>query len=107
MNKTILQIVKNILWVSIPISLSSILVSINKNIDSFTVVNLLKNFLPEAEAKIQYGILSGKVETLTSLPLSFNVAFATALVPAISAARAKGELNKGVKRISFSLLTTI
>lgn len=107
MNKTILQIVKNILWVSIPISLSSILVSINKNIDSFTVVNLLKNFLPEVEAKIQYGILSGKVETLTSLPLSFNVAFATALVPAISAARAKGELNKGVKRISFSLLTTI
>lgn len=107
MNKTILQIVKNILWVSIPISLSSILVSINKNIDSFTVVNVLKNFLPEAEAKIQYGILSGKVETLTSLPLSFNVAFATALVPAISAARAKGELNKGVKRISFSLLTTI
>ena len=99
MNKTI--------WVSIPISLSSILVSINKNIDSFTVVNLLKNFLPEAEAKIQYGILSGKVETLTSLPLSFNVAFATALVPAISAARAKGELNKGVKRVSFSLLTTI
>lgn len=107
MNKTVLQVVKNILWVSIPISLSSILVSINKNIDSFTVVNLLKNFLPEAEAKIQYGILSGKVETLTSLPLSFNVAFATALVPAISAARAKGELNKGVKRISFSLLTTI
>ena len=57
MNKTVLQVVKNILWVSIPISLSSILVSINKNIDSFTVVNLLKNFLPEAEAKIQYGIL--------------------------------------------------
>ncbi len=107
MSKPILEIVKNILWVSIPISLSSILVSINKNIDSFTVVNLLKNFLPEMEAKAQYGILSGKVETLTSLPLSFNVAFATALVPAISAARAKGELNKGVKRISFSLLTTI
>lgn len=107
MGKSILQIVKSILWVSIPISLSSILVSINKNIDSFTVVNLLKNFLPEVEAKIQYGILSGKVEILTSLPLSFNVAFATALVPAISAARAKGEIDKGVKRISFSLLTTI
>ncbi len=107
MNKSILQIVKAILWVSIPISLSSILSSLNKNIDSFTVTNLLKNFLSETDAKIQYGILSGKVETLTSLPLSFNIAFATALVPAISAARAKGELDKGVKRISFSLLTTI
>lgn len=107
MNKKILQIVKSILWVSIPMSLSAILTSLNRNIDSFTVVKLLKVFLSETEAKIQYGILSGKVETLTSLPLSFNVAFATALVPAISAAKAKGELDKGIKRISFSLLTTI
>ncbi len=107
MKQRVLQIVKAILWVSIPMSLSSILTSLNKNIDSFTVTNLLKNFLSETDAKIQYGILSGKVETLTSLPLSFNVAFATALVPAISAARARGEIDKGVKRISFSLLTTI
>lgn len=107
MNKTLLQVVKNILWVSIPISLSSILVSINKNIDSFTVVNLLKNFLTEEAAIAQYGILSGKVETLTSLPLSFNVAFATALVPAITVAKAKGEMEQGVRKISFSLLTTI
>lgn len=107
MKKTVMQVVKAILWVSIPMSLSSILTSLNKNIDSFTVVNLLQNFLPYEEAKAQYGILSGKVETLTSLPLSFNVAFATALVPAIASARAKGEMEKGVKRISFSLMTTI
>lgn len=107
MKKSVRQIVKSILWVSIPISLSSILVSVNKNIDSFTVVNLLKRFLSVEEAREQYGILSGKIEVLTSLPLSFNVAFATALVPAITAARTKGELGKGVKRISFSLLTTI
>lgn len=107
MKKTVMQVVKAILWVSIPMSLSSILTSLNKNIDSFTVVNLLQNFLPYEEAKAQYGILSGKVETLTSLPLSFNIAFATALVPAIAAARAKGEMDKGVKRISFSLMTTI
>ena len=107
MKKSVSQIVKSILWVSIPISLSSILVSINKNIDSFTVVNLLKRFLSAEEARVQYGILSGKIETLTSLPLSFNVAFATALVPAITAARTKGDMKQGVKRISFSLLTTI
>lgn len=107
MKKTVMQVVKAILWVSIPMSLSSILTSLNKNIDSFTVVNLLQKFLPYEEAKTQYGILSGKVETLTSLPLSFNIAFATALVPAIAAAKAKGEMDKGVKRISFSLMTTI
>ena len=63
--------------------------SLNKNIDSFTVVRSLKEFLPEDVAVSQYGILGGKVDTLTSLPLSINVAFATALVPTISAAKAK------------------
>lgn len=106
-NKTVMQIVKAILWVSIPMSLSAILTSLNRNIDSFTVMRLLQKYLPYEEARRQYGILSGKVELLTGLPLAFNVAFATALVPAIAAAKANRELSKGVKRISFSLLTTV
>lgn len=100
-------IVKRILYVSVPMSLSAILSSINKNIDSMTVVRGLKNFLTEAEAKVQYGILSGKVDTLTTLPLSFNIAFATALVPVIAAARAKNDMDVANKRVSFSLLVTI
>ena len=40
--------------------------------------------MSEEAAKIQYGILSGKVETLVTIPMSFNMAFATALVPAMS-----------------------
>ena len=78
------SIVKKILSVSIPMSLSSIMSSFNKNIDSFTVVSGLKKFMTESDAKAQYGILGGKVDTLTSLPLSINIAFATALVPTIS-----------------------
>ena len=105
--KSVMQIVKAILFVSIPMSLSAILTTLNKNIDSFTVMNLLQNFLPYKEAEFQYGILSGKVELLTSLPLAFNVAFATALVPSITASKTNGEIEKGIKRIKFSLLTTI
>ena len=41
------------------------------------------------------------------LPLSFNIAFATALVPAISAGKARGDMQSIKKRISFSLLITI
>lgn len=106
-DKTVWQIVKAILWVSIPMSLSAILTTINRNIDSHTVVNLLENYLPEKEAIKQYGILSGKVEILTSLPLAFNVAFATALVPAITAAKVRNRIDDAVRRISFSLLTTV
>lgn len=105
--ESILKVIKNILKVSIPISLSAILSSINKNIDSTTVVRGLKNFMDEGAAKIQYGILSGKVDTLTSLPLSFNIAFATALVPALSFARAKKDMTTANKRVSFSILVTI
>lgn len=105
--ESIRKVIKNILYVSIPISLSAILSSISKNIDSTTVVRGLKTFMDEGAAKIQYGILSGKVDTLTSLPLSFNIAFATALVPALSFARAKRDMATANKRVGFSILVTI
>lgn len=101
------NIVKKIIIIAMPLTLSAILGSLNKNIDSITVVRGLKNFMSEEQAKIQYGILSGKIDTLVTLPLSFNIAFATALVPAIAAEKAK-EDNIGIqKRISFSMLVTI
>ena len=100
-------IIKRILMVSIPIALTAIMSSLNKNIDSFTVVRSLKEFLPENEALAQYGILGGKVDMLTSLPLSINVAFSTALVPAISAARARKDKKTIVKKSSFSILTSM
>ncbi len=43
-------------------------------------------------------------DILATLPLSLNVAFTTALVPAISAAHAKGDNQTINKRISLSLL---
>lgn len=103
----ILHIIKQILVVSIPISLTAILTSLNKNIDSITVIRTLKTFLSEEEAKIQYGILSGKVDTVITLPMSLNVAFATALVPAISSAKAINDIKTIKNKISFSLLITI
>ncbi len=104
---TVIEIVKKILIIAMPMTLSAILGALNKNIDSFTVVRELKNFLPEAEAKLQYGILSGKIDTLVAFPMSFNIAFATALVPAVAAKKAMGDFKSIQKRISFSILVTI
>lgn len=106
-NERIKTIIKNIMLVSIPISLTSLLSVVNKNIDAFTVIRGLENFLTNEEAKIQYGILGGKVDTLTSFPLSFNIAFAVALVPAIATALAKKDKNAAKKRISYSFLLSI
>lgn len=106
-HKGIRKIIKEILSVSIPMSLTPVLSTINKNIDSMTVVRGLKSFLTESSAKAQYGILTGKVDTLVTLPMSFNTAFTTALVPAVSSARAMGNINGAKKRIEFSILITI
>lgn len=100
-------IIKKILLVSVPIALTAIMSSLNKNIDSFTVVRSLKEFMPEDMAISQYGILGGKVDTLTSLPLSINVAFSTALVPAISAAKARKDKKTITQKTSFSLLISM
>ena len=101
------KIVKNILIVSIPITLSAIMSTLSKVVDIVTVVKGLKAFLPDTLAKAQYGILSGKVDTLATLPLSFNIAFATALVPSVSALMAKKDEKTASKRISLSLLITM
>ena len=53
-------IIKRILLVSIPIALTAIMSSLNKNIDSFTVVRSLKQFMSEDMAISQYGILGRK-----------------------------------------------
>jgi len=101
------RIVRNILIVSIPITLSAIMSTLSKIVDIVTVVKGLKTFLPDVMAKAQYGILSGKVDTLATLPLSFNIAFATALVPSVSGLMARGDSNTASKRISLSLLITM
>ncbi len=104
---SVMTIIKNILVVSIPIALCALFSAITKTIDAFTVVRMLKNIIGEEQATLQYGILSGKVDTLITLPFSFNIAFATALVPTISAAIAKKEIYIAKKRIKFSILLTI
>lgn len=109
-------LIKKILAVSIPISLASIISAINRNIDTFTVMNGLKIALQSSmnsmemivnEATRLYGILSGRVDTLIGLPTALNVAFSTALVPAVSEAIANKDTDTAKRRIAFSIRTTL
>ena len=98
---------KKILNVAIPISLSSLISSFNKNIDSFTIVRFLKYLITEEQAKVQYGILSGKIDILTILPLSLNIPFVTALVPEISKANMKGNRKEVISKSNFFIMISI
>lgn len=99
--------IKQILTVAAPISISSLISSFNKNIDSFTIVRYLKQITTEEEAKIQYGILSGKIDSLCALPFSLNVAFVTALVPNISKSVARGDRKETSKKAKLFIVISI
>lgn len=98
---------KKILKISIPMTLNAILSSMGKNVDSITVVKILKKKIGEELAIKKYGIISSKVDILISMPLSFNSSISTALIPEISKNKSKNNLDEIVKRIEFSLLITL
>ena len=113
--KTNKELLKMVLTISIPITLSSIISVISSVIDTITVSNCIqiayqgtgmaKEAL-ESLAMSKTGILS-KIDTLINFPLAVNAAFSTALVPATSESIAKKELKVASKRISFSIFTSI
>lgn len=112
---------------SIPISLGSIISAINRIVDTATITRgieiAFQNGIPQTfgrlgaianptldelgkEAVRLAGILS-KSDTLLNLPISMNIAFATVLVPSISAALAKGEKKEASKFVSYSFLISL
>lgn len=109
------SIAKTILMYSIPMTIGSVITAISMMIDTVTVSNCTQiaytGILENKEALEQMamkftGILS-KVETLTNLPIAINLAFSSALVPAISAALARKDKEDASKKISFSISASI
>ncbi len=112
------KLIRTIFSLSIPISLSSVITTIARVIDTSTIVGgISKAFasgipgqpgIPTAEALEQYAtLLSGrffKADNITNLVLAINIAFATVLVPTISAALARKDVKTASRSISFSFL---
>ena len=90
------EIVKKLLLFSIPISISAMLVGINKNSDSFIIMNILGRKIGKLEAQKIYGIIASKIDVLVVLPLAFNLTFSTVLIPNISEAKSKND-SKSIK----------
>ena len=112
---TTIQLLKKVLIISVPITISSIITVVNPLIDSATVSRVIQSTFSsmyetkealEAFAMSKSGILS-KIDTLVNLPIAFNVAFSTALVPAVSAALAKKDYKTASKRMTFSIFASL
>lgn len=99
-----LTIAKQILFLVIPLSLTSLISALNKNVDSLTVVRILSSIYGENLAKVKYGILSSKIDLLTTMPLAFNMSIAMAIIPEISASRICGNIQNVKSKIKTSIL---
>ena len=112
------RIARQILSLSIPISLSSIITTVSRVIDTATISRGIQSAFAagipgisgtptveqlEAYAATMNGMLN-KADNITNLPLALNIAFATVLVPTISAALVKGDRRTASKKISYSIL---
>jgi len=79
------SIVKQITWFAIPISIGGILSSIMTLIDAVMVPSrLLKGGYTVEGITVLYGQLTGKAVTLMNVPLTFSVAMAASVIPAIA-----------------------
>lgn len=101
------SVIKKILKLAIPVSFASVILTLSGIIDLSTVKRGLLNFMTETDANVQIGILYGKVDMLTNLPLALNVAFSMVLVPTIASALAVGNKKSAQEKSSLSLLITI
>lgn len=99
-----IRTIKDVLLSAIPMALSPFIGTIGKNIDSTTIMSGLQNNMSYENAKIQYGIFNGKVDTLINFPLSFSGTLSIALIPSIAAAKSKGKISEVENRINLSLL---
>ena len=103
------DIIRRLIRLAIPISMGSIILTIAGIIDLATVMNrlMISPDITYKHAKELFGILSGKADVLVNFPLALNIAFATALVPAVAGAMAIKDTKTASNRISFSLKITM
>ena len=109
------QLLKMILAMSIPVTISSIISVVNPLIDTSTVSRCIQSAFAsmypikeelEAFAMSMTGILS-KIDTIVNLPIAINVAFSTALTPMIAGAIATKDHESASKKMSFSLFASL
>ena len=101
------EILSELFSILIPISITSMLMILESNIDSITIVRLLKDKIGEVEARKLYGIITSKVNLIINLPLALNGAISVSLIPEISRNLIKKNKSKIEKSINYSILITL
>lgn len=102
-SESVIYILKRIIIFSFPITIGALIASFSKNIDSITIVRILKNLIGEERALEKYGILSSKIDILIALPLAINSSISLAIVPLISENKVLNDIENVEKKIIEAL----
>ena len=98
------RVLKELVVTAIPIIAGTAIFSITNIIDTQMAMNLLINSgFSEYEAKSLFGQLGGKYVVITTLPVAISSAIAMAVIPSISAAKAKGDEKNAREKIKTAL----
>ncbi len=97
---------KKILKVAVPVSLMGVILPFSQVIDSFIIVNGLKQYYGEATAV--YGIFSGAVLTVINLPVSLCYGISTVTIPFVASSKTDDEREKNIlKALYITLIVSI
>ncbi|MBQ7372999.1 MAG: polysaccharide biosynthesis protein [Clostridia bacterium] len=96
---------KRLIGTLLPISLSTLIIPLARVFDSFTIVNIIGDYTQNATAL--YGIYTGSVESVVSVPVAVCYGVAVSALPQISSSLKKGNIlsvkDKLLKAFSLTI----
>lgn len=101
------EAVNKIMKVSLPATLSNLIIPIATMLDSFMIINILvKSGYSSIVSTSLYGMWGGIVQSLISLPIIVVAGVSTALVPSLSGLIARNDTNEIKEKVAFFIKLT-
>ena len=99
--------IKPIIKTVFPMMVATIIMPLTRTVDSFLILNIVGSYLETATER--YGLYSGAVESIVSLPVSFCYALAVTSIPIISRLKKEGGnyYNKIIESVKLTLLCSV
>lgn len=94
-----------ILGITLPVTLSSILIPMSQLADSFLIINIIGKY--SADATALYGLFTGGVMTIIGLPVCLCYGVAASVIPLISSHCAKNEEQCAKQKIMLAIKYTM
>ena len=98
-------LLKSIIKIVLPVTITGILLPLSHVADSFIVINVLSRY--RADATELYGLLSGVAHTVIGLPVSICYGISTATLPSVSSSNGEERETRTKKSLILTLVLSL